>query len=609
MATEPSISFAVTPQSITAGQPATLRWDVEGVQAIFLDGQGVTGHETKTVRPTATRTYTLHVVLADGSARDLTVSVTVEGSAAPLPGAHRPPTVALTAENIQRLKTYPRPPHDNGLGLHFHIDLRDEFIEKTVKNLTSIRATWTLIYAQDEQQTERAALACFRAGIMPVVRIGKLIDEGFDAAPFVEGLRKALQGSGFPHDPARPPLYVQVFNEPEDVREWRGGERPENWAEIFGRNWARQAAAVFDAGGYPGLQVLDRPGFDAAVDSVNAMGRQDIWQRAFFAHHNYGENHPPAYPYDDRSQQDNPGLTIEGDYICALKFLAHAAWMQERIGFVLPLIGGEGGWLPGSQEDRRYPKVEDALHAQYTNEMFQWLRTGVLSNGEALPDYLFSITPWVAGSWTFPGQNWWDNTLRLDGKLTETIEAVQAIPRFERRFSWDSGAAPAPLTPQPIPAPSPAPAPAPVPTPAPAPAPTEPVTLHWDSRLDTLGVRLERSTAPTAWRLVSAVYLDDQEANNKHHIFVKALQADGAPAAGVRFVGDWVGRRADEDPPFGTTGPSGEANMPMFINMHPEQRDGIIFATTTDQPSDVVRGMGLPNNHHVCFVLTFQRNA
>ena len=135
------------------------------------------------------------------------------------------------------------------------------------------------------------------------------------------------------------------------------------------------------------------------------------------------------------------------------------------------------------------------------------------------------------------------------------------------------------------------------------------MTLHWDSRLDTLGVRLERSTAPAAWRLISAVYLDDQEANNQHHIFVKALLADGAPAAGVRFVGDWVGRRADEDPPFGTTGPSGEANMPMFINMHPEQRDGIIFATATDQPSDVVLGMGLPNNHHVCFVLTFQLNA
>ena len=69
--------------------------------------------------------------------------------------------------------------------------------------------------------------------------------------------------------------------------------------------------------------------------------------------------------------------------------------------------------------------------------MFEWLRTGVLANGEPLPDYLLSITAWIAGSWTVQGQNWWDNPLMPDGKLTQTIEAMQAIPPFVRRFSWD----------------------------------------------------------------------------------------------------------------------------------------------------------------------------
>ena len=110
--------------------------------------------------------------------------------------------------------------------------------------------------------------------------------------------------------------------------------------------------------------------------------------------------------------------------------------MQERLGFVLPLIGGEGGWLFGAEEDKRYPKVEAALHAQYHREMFESLHTGVLANGEPLPDYLFSITPWIAGSWDYGGQNWWGNILRLDGKLTDTIEAVQSIPVFVRKFSW-----------------------------------------------------------------------------------------------------------------------------------------------------------------------------
>ena len=136
-----------------------------------------------------------------------------------------------------------------------------------------IRATWTMIYAQDELQAERAAHACFRAGIMPVVRVGKLIDENVDSVLYVEALRKALQGSGFAHDPDKPPLYVQIFNEPEADREWLPREKPDGWSkrsdwpQVFGSNWARQAAAVFDAGGYPGIQVLDRGGFDAAVNA------------------------------------------------------------------------------------------------------------------------------------------------------------------------------------------------------------------------------------------------------------------------------------------------------------------------------------------------------
>ena len=112
---------------------------------------------------------------------------------------------------------------------------------------------------------------------MAVVRIGKLINEFVDPVIFGEALRKALQASGFPHDPANPPIYVQIYNEPEDTREWLEGNRPDNWPEIFGRDWARtKRSASLAAGGYPGIQVLDRPGFDAAVDAVNAMGAQHI---------------------------------------------------------------------------------------------------------------------------------------------------------------------------------------------------------------------------------------------------------------------------------------------------------------------------------------------
>jgi hypothetical protein len=555
----------------------------------------------------------------------------------------RPPQVTLSADNIARLRTYPRPPRDNGIGLHFHVDLTPELIQRTVTNLKSIRATWTMIFAADEQLAERAALACFRAGIMPVVRIAKLIDEPFDPAPYVHALRRALGASDFPHDPARPPLYVQIYNEPEDWREWMphekppGWQKPSNWPEIFGRNWAHQAVRVYDAGGYPGIQTLDRDGFDVAVDAIAAMNRTDIWQRAFFAHHNYGENHPPDYPYDARNQQDHPGRTILDDYICALKFLAHASWMQERLGFVLPLIGGEGGWLPGAEEDRRYPKVEPPLHARYTVEMFQWLRTGALSNGEPLPDYLFSITAWIAGSWTFQGQNWWDNPLFPDGKLTQTIEAMQAIEPFERRFSWQGSSPPAPEPPDPPPTPVvPTPPPTPVvPTPPPAPLPAlrkgdwiEPFNIQvvrnenrpdrpqgdivyrlvdlwttrdgsWDPNLDVPG-RLPAWARDTYLRPFGAPdYFDD--AGGDHHLFARVLDVDGNPIASPDLVMLWSdGLHQLGDPGYRgyvhitPKSHSGWANQDIYARYDHTRGERGPWCWCPAGAADVVTGGGLP---------------
>jgi len=150
-------------------------------------------------------------------------------------------------------------------------------------------------------------------------------------------------------------------------------------------------------------------GHDGTEAWLQAIGRADIWQRAFFALHNYGANHPPAYPYDAQNQQDHPGATIFSDDTATLNFLQFAKWMQDRIGFVLPMIGGEGGWQFGAQEDSRYPATDQPYHAQYHSEMFNWFRTGVLSNGEALPDYLFSVAPWIASG--TGKDDWWGGPL------------------------------------------------------------------------------------------------------------------------------------------------------------------------------------------------------
>lgn len=550
----------------------------------------------------ATHVFTLTALDADGRASERRVTLTVTGATQPQPPAPppigtRPPTVTLTPDNIRRLQRYPRPPRDNGIGLHFHLDLRPDFITDTVGHLKEIRATWTLIYAPDELQAEAAARASFAAGILPVVRIARRVDEPVNPAPFVDALRRAWRGAGWPLRPGElEPLYVQLYNEPEDLREWTGGVLPRDWARRFGEAWAANAPKIADAGGLVGIQTLDRFGFDEAVDAVKRVGRADIWDKAFFVHHNYGQNHPPAYPYDEVKQRLAPGVTILDDHVAALKFLAHAHWMRERLGFVLPIIGGEGGWWMYNDEDKHYPKVEWPLHAAYHREMYEWFRTGLLSNGEPLPDYLFSITSWIAGSWTFAAQNWWGNSLSPTGKLDQTIDAMQRIPPFVRRFSWEDA-----VPPEPDPHDEPGPEPEPDPDPGPRPDPA----LAWDPRLDALGVR-HVHVEGAQWRVVAAEYWDEARSEGRHHIYLKAQRRDGSPARGIRFAADWVGRLPNQDPGFTTTDDRGEANLPMFINFDPNLKNGIMFAHAADALSDEVRGMGLPFNHHVCFVLTFQ---
>ncbi|MEW5717741.1 MAG: hypothetical protein AB1817_03870, partial [Chloroflexota bacterium] len=537
----PTIAFTATPQVIAPNQSSKLEWNVTGVKSVALDGQTVTAQGSRVVTPAQTTTYTLRVTLNDDSTRDVTATVTVSTQPQPT----RPPTVTITPENVALLKTYPRPANDNGRGLHFDIDLRDSTIALVVPRLLSIGCKWTMIYAPDENQAKRAAKGCWDAGIMPVVRIGKKVDEPFDPAVYVTKLKEI----------GAPP-YVQIYNEPGDDREWKKWPG-ENWTGIFGARWAQAAIAVYDAGGYPGLQILGREEFVTAVDSVAAQGRTDIWQRAFFSLHNYGANHPPNYPYDALTNK-----TIFEDDVAVLVFLLYAAWMKEKIGFVLPMIGGEGGWQYGAHEDQRYPKVEPPLHAQYHAEMYDWFRTRVISNGEPLPDYLFSVAPWIAGGWG--GDDWWGGPL---GDKTETIDAVRALPEFTRKFSWDGGELPVPTysftaTPNALTAGQSAKlewsvtnatqvtlngeAVALIGTRTVSPAQTTTYVLHivladgttkdlnatvtvsesggvpalqWDARLDTLGVKLTRATDAHAWRLTSAVYQDETQSSGNHNIY------------------------------------------------------------------------------------------
>lgn len=88
----PTTSFYANPPNIFAGQCTLLRWDIDYVSQIYFNGQGVTGHETRTVCPYVTSSFTLRVIRYDGSEYYPTVWVYVTQGPPPPPECGTPYT-------------------------------------------------------------------------------------------------------------------------------------------------------------------------------------------------------------------------------------------------------------------------------------------------------------------------------------------------------------------------------------------------------------------------------------------------------------------------------------------------------------------------------------
>jgi len=85
-----TIEFWIERAEVVAGQCTNLGWRISNAVAVYLNGQGVTGEETRPVCPAADTTYALRVVSAGGeTTRELTLRVV---AATPTPTAPLSPT-------------------------------------------------------------------------------------------------------------------------------------------------------------------------------------------------------------------------------------------------------------------------------------------------------------------------------------------------------------------------------------------------------------------------------------------------------------------------------------------------------------------------------------
>jgi hypothetical protein len=305
------------------------------------------------------------------------------------------------------LQTWPRPKADNGRGMHFLQTHQFDAIEaqRQVNRLKQLGVRWTLVHYAGHAQLVRTAPIFQEAGITVVWRpFVRPYEMYADWAEDVEFLRARGLAP-----------YMQLYNEPSLAQEWDG--HPVD-REAYLRHLLPAAEQVYAAGGYVGLQFVNPDWLRSALRAMQAAGLSNIFDRLFFVPHLYGLNHPPDYEED-----------ING----VLGFREFAQVFEEEIGFVPVMIAGEGGWRPGEAQDNRYPAINEELHRDYHLAVFDWFRSGELSNGEPLPDYFFAFCPWLISDPQDPAA-WFDST---SGDRALTIRGVEAMPSFERRFSWD----------------------------------------------------------------------------------------------------------------------------------------------------------------------------
>ncbi len=342
-----------------------------------------------------------------------TVAASPTPESSPTPRPTRRPTA--TPEPLQlrddlpalALPEWPRPANDNGRGMHFLpvAYYEDVDLDLQIGRLQELGVRWALVVYGDEIQLEKLAPRFRDAGIMVVWRKGLRANERYyDWGRDVE----TLQRLGMPP-------YMQLYNEPSLSAEWDEGE-PD--FEAFREHILQAARDVYNAGGYVGLQFVDDEWLRGTLRAIKERRGEAIFGRMFFVPHPYALNHPPDYTEDANG---------------VLGFRHFARIFEEEIGFVPPMIAGEGGWKYHATDDHRFPQIDDALHAAYHAEVFNWFRTGRLSDGEPLPDYLFAFCPWLLAA-GLDDSAWYDS---FAGPRTATIEAVKAIPPFVRRFSWE----------------------------------------------------------------------------------------------------------------------------------------------------------------------------
>jgi hypothetical protein len=463
------------------------------------------------------------------------------------------------------LHEFPRPPEDNGRGVHWSISSYEwgkRDWDFWAEQLLAMKIKWVKIMDDGGGSALPLARRLIALGIMPVVRLywpeqnpGNIGQRGREAVG-----RYVEVGA----------MYFETNNEPDLDLEWKGQRKPPNWLDIVVDNFITDADIVLAEGGYPAVPAFGVGTLRDPFSAIVERGRRDILDGgAWAALHNYCLARPLEYPNDpinlngkpiseqewhaaggswawemgweevNEARRDlaKPDADIMTDATCFRGFEQLNAFIVRAVGHSIPIMMTEGGYNVAQRagttagDDPRYPKPTPQAASEMNLEMFRYMQGDRQILGKKVPDYYFAVMPWLVAAQRLgvqapPAENqgpWFTHKYDQEWGLNGELPLVQMLKDLAAAVRQDG----------------------PIPVQWDKPPTPDKLGRDWDYRLNYLGegIKLEPATDPqggavhgTYWKLVEAKWLDDQEAGGASQVFVKALDAQGNPLENASFV-------------------------------------------------------------------------
>ncbi len=407
------------------------------------------------------------------------------------------------------LKDFPRPPNDNGRGLHGSASTGwsggHEGYDYWIGELVAMGIKWFKVL-DDGGDSLPLCERLLAEGIFPIVRIIRKDPPPNDLPEPNPGHIGKPEEQTIQRLIAAGVRYFETNNEPNLGAEWKHNAMPSDpieAAKLVALNWLFDARLILEAGGLPGVPAISIGGDLDLLGALVSLGRQEILlEGCWIAVHNYSLNHPLGYPDDlvnrtgqplseeqydhgaltpwvwwnhelgcvdpidrvneERAARKNPAQTILQDHSCFREFEYYNYLVMKYVGASIPILSTEGGLLVGRREDLRYPRVTPETHRDQTIAMFDFMQ-------RQAPDYYFAATPWLLlGSAGWEADAWnssfWQRAFKQgtdgrngippiavpglnQGDRLQVIDGVKAMPNLARRLP---GAQPAPPVQPPV---------------------------------------------------------------------------------------------------------------------------------------------------------------